>query len=331
MDLRKVLAEDENHDGVKQTELTKTTRATNSRTFGTPLLGSPVSKDGSEEEGVYRDWKNYENYLDKYILNLEETIGPAQYMVISAAIRTGRDSRTKRRQAIENSYIINMVCNHFKFKSDTYFLAVYLATSCQAKSVFEVGVCLFMSDKYEEMYAHKWQEYSEYLGFKTTAADIIEQELLVLRKVNFQVHRPLIHFLTVQYLKSSRASPETVELANMMLKIILLEEAFFKNNITDMALAICSMVLRTVKEQEAYLKFSMLAMKKLESPQVSRFRQSIKDWIVVVHKMKKVEVTEPFIEMAERVLTVLDPKALVTKPLRFDSPFKLKTFSDILN
>lgn len=331
MQLRKELEEDENHNGFKQSELTKTTRVPSTRTFGTPLSGSPVSKDDSMDEGAYRDWRNYENYLDKYVHNLEESIGPSQYMILAAAVRNGKDSRTRRRQTIENAFLINMACNHFKFKHDTYFVAVYLATCCQAKGAFEVGVCLFMSDKYEEMYAHKWQEYSDYLGFKTTAADIIEQELVVLRKVNFQVHRPLIHFLTVQYLKSSRASDESIEMANMMLKIIFLEEPFLRNNITDMALAICSLILRSSKEHQANLKFTMMTMKRLESIQVNRFRQSIRDWITTVHKMKKTDITEPFVEMAERVLTVLDPKALKKKPLRFETSSQSNTFSDILN
>jgi hypothetical protein len=324
--------EDENYNGGKKGEATRATSLPSDRSFGTPLLGSPVSKaPEAEEPPAYRDWVNYENYLDKYVHGLEDSIGPAQYMVLTAAIRRGKDSRSRRKQTLENAYILNKACRHFHFKHDTYFLATFLAVCARAENLFEVGVCLFMSDKYEEMYAHKWKDLFGYLGVKTCIADIIQQELVVLGKVNFQVHRPLMHFLTVQFLRSSKASEESIEIANMMLKLILLEEPYFKNNFTDMAIAICSMILRETKEHEANLKFSMMVKTRLESLQVTRFRQNIRDWIATVLKMKPTETTEPFIELAKRVTAVLDPKALKQKPFKFDTATHSSAFNDILN
>lgn len=306
------------------------TRASTNRVFGTPLQLSPQAKVIEAEVDAYEDWKNYEDYLEKYVRNLETSIGSSQVMLLSNALRRGRDSASRRRSTLENAFILHKACLKFGFKYETYFMAVFMATVSQAESIREVAVCLFMSDKYEEMYAHRWQELFDYLKIKSSPSQVIEEELKIFEKMNFTVHRPILHILIIQFLKSSRASEEAIELANQILKVVLLEEPFFKKKVSDLAIAVCSLALSVYKSPEVTAKFKNLAKQAADPAQVLRYKQAVVDWLTSVSSMERSSYSSCFIDLADQILGILSPKPLKISPLRFTSSSQSSNFNVFL-
>lgn len=214
------------------------------REFGTPLdLKSPKGHFKPTRDS-YEDWKNHEVYLTVHLVNVLNVLGRKDILTSKMTISNlGKDALGFAEMA-KICAKLNDWSTKMEFKDKTYFIARYLAFISQSITDLSLSVCLFIADKYEELYMKTWDMHLKVAGISASNQDVISEEVQIIQKANFYVHRPRLHYILIQTLKSSQALDIHIELANSILKTILIEEKVFSYPIKTIVLIIVEIVAK---------------------------------------------------------------------------------------
>ena len=103
-----------------------------------------------------------------------------------------------------------------------------------------------------------WDMHLKVAGISASNQDFISEEVKIIQKVNFYVHRPRLHYILIQTLKSSQALDIQIALANSILKAILIEERVFSYPIKTIVLIIIEIVVKVTGNSQIITRSSAL-------------------------------------------------------------------------
>lgn len=232
----------------KQAGNQKSTMCTQ-REFGTPLPLNWQNSLPMRTLDMYEDWKNHEEYLSSHMNNILRDLAPKDYLS-SLYIIKQRGNPRRLDELIEISAKLMDWSTKHKFSDNTYFLARFLALKAGRNDNLGLAVCLFIADKYEEYHAQTWDTHIKQAGISASMNDVFSVELDILARVNFCVYRPRIHYLLIQALKSLRKSKDDLNLANDLLKLILIDEKMFTYPVDAALAAIFRFLAMTTKDPQ---------------------------------------------------------------------------------
>ena len=232
------------------------------REFGTPLALKSPNGPLVPVRDPYEDWINHEVYFIDHLRNVLEVLGVKDESKSKLIIAKIGKKELKFSEMSKICAKLNLWSTRMEFKESTYFLARYLAFISESKSDLSLSVCLFIADKYEELYMKTWDIHLKFAGVSASNEDFIMEEIRIINSTNFYVHRPRLHYVLIQTLKSSRALGSQIELANSILKVLLIDEKVFTYSILKIVQIVIYMVAKSTGNLELIEKSDQILGKR---------------------------------------------------------------------
>lgn len=214
------------------------------REFGTPLGCKSPKVPFKPTRDSYEDWKNHEVYLKDHLVNVLNVLGQKDMLTSKMVVSKLGKNALRFAEMSKICAKLNAWSTKMEFKDKTYFIARYLAFISQSTTDLSLSVCLFIADKYEELYMKTWDMHLKVAGVSASNQDVISEEVQIIQRANFYVHRPRLHYILIQTLKSSKTLDIHIELANSILKAVLIEERIFSYPIKTIVLVIIEILAK---------------------------------------------------------------------------------------